>query len=244
MREPVEGNNGLVRGSAIHPAEREEELAVEGDGEHMLVGLQRQGHDHPERRIGGDERGVIHFGQLQHAQPRVGAPARGERQRLADARVVVEQLGKADAEVACGEGRRRQASPGLEFGMPFQLDPAAQRSRALPRGGHGRCRQRSHGRERELRRLPVIDDYCFTSPASRVWIPYETVQGSVAGAAPGLALCDAFGLDLIPGHVELWLLQKPGFYLVRADDELDHVLVFDDSLLPDVVGHGRGIGLP
>ena len=111
----------------LHPAEREEELAVVGDGDHMLVGSQCQGYGHPERIVGGDEQGVVHVAQLQHAEPRVGAPARGERQRLADARVVVEQLGKADAEVACGEGRRRQASPGLEFGMPFQLDPAAQR---------------------------------------------------------------------------------------------------------------------
>ena len=38
-REPVEGDHGLVRGSALHAAERQEELAVESDRDDVLVAL-------------------------------------------------------------------------------------------------------------------------------------------------------------------------------------------------------------
>ena len=137
-REPVEGDHGRVRGAALHPAEREEELAVVGDGEHVLVAVQRQRDGHPERRLGGDDRRVGHVGQLQDAEAGVVAPAGGEGQGLGHARVVVEQPGQRDvAQVARGEGRGRQPGVGLEGGVAFQLDAAGRASR--PGRGRGRA---------------------------------------------------------------------------------------------------------
>ena len=71
----------VVFGAALHPAEREEELAVVRDGQHMLIRPERHRHRQSERRLGRDDRRIVHVGQFQDAQPGIVAAAGGERQR-------------------------------------------------------------------------------------------------------------------------------------------------------------------
>ena len=98
----------------------------------------------------------------------------------------------------------------LRLGCPSSLTPLLS---VVPLGSQGRRRQRPDGRERDLRRPPVVDRVRvhFSEPA-RLDLLHQTIQAAVAADTSGRA-CG-------PRQIERVLFQQRSVERLGADDQL------------------------